>query len=285
MNTMPIEFERARALIRNKVRERLRIDPRTDIWQTDYFISQVGLGSVAYNYLDARLPDNSIVPVDTLLDVVVEEFRDYVLVLDHEHEVVTTVILRCSRCGLNIASPKLCPSCENPVFFQTTEVELDNVLASLMLASRDPIGRRFLASIERVRLEFAYSKSVTYFEVFHKDLNDFAFTSNGKPVSAPTKGDGNLFQRIDDTLAWFVKYHNYQIAQKITTDQMTHLVRVFQKRHVLMHSGLINEKYCKNTGEDRQLIGQPVQLEKSEVIEAVQILKQIVTAAHVHFAP
>jgi hypothetical protein len=281
-----LTFRQASALIRHQVREKLLSDVNRDIWQTQYFIERINLASTAYGYLDARLQDNTPAPIELLIDVVIEEFRDFVLVQDVGNNITVVPILHCQSCNSTFTANSVtqCPKCGYPSFFQTTQFELDDIQSSLNLDSNDPIARRFLSSTERIRLENGYQKLVSCFEAFHRNVSVYAFDQAGKSLKELSKK--TQFQNLSKTKDWFKNHYNYELFGILNNDGMQTLNLVFQKRHLLAHKrGIIDDDYIRNTGEPEDLKGNFVRIDKVEIIDAVQLVKRVIEAERKHFAP
>lgn len=288
MQESNLTFRQACALVRHRVRKRLATYKGQDIWNTSFFIERLDLAVEAYDYQTARRPDGTTVKIDDLIEVVKEEFVDFVLIEDIEGHVRISDTKREITCEVCSASydplgHSKCPICEHPNLYQVTEHELHTLAELLNLAGDDPLARRALAQTEWWRLETSYLRIVTCFETFHKKLNELALAEAGSMTTKLPRL--NLFQSIRDTQNWFQQHHNLDLFSELSPKEICLLDLVFNKRHVIVHNGgVMDEKYIEKTNGDHRDIGKPVPLSKEEVMKAIDVMRRVVQTAKAAFS-
>ncbi|MBV1881258.1 MAG: hypothetical protein KUG82_06470 [Pseudomonadales bacterium] len=81
------------------------------------------------------------------------------------------------------------------------------------------------------------------------------------------------FQVLFEARKYFKKHAQIDIFDKLDNKQLLTLRRLFQKRHLYVHSdGTINDKYIKMIPEDSKLLGQKAELSLDEFREAAAAL-------------
>ncbi len=107
------------------------------------------------------------------------------------------------------------------------------------------------------QLRHAYADLVSTFENFC-----------ARKSSKITSEKGN-YQVLFDARRFFKKHINTDILLDVPPEQLSALRRLFQKRHIYVHSdGTINAKYIKNIPEDKLLLGQKAVLSIEELKSA-----------------
>lgn len=271
----------ARALVRYNVRQRLEPFADQTHWLTDFFIDRIDLAEVAFEYRYARKADGSSVELQTLLGFVIDEFRDFVHL--HDSMVGNDTSRRrrdliCERCSkkFDFTGDDHCPHCGNPNLFQIAETSLVEILDLVGIDSEDPIARRILASTEQIRLDSAYKGLPAAFESFMRRLDSHIFKTNNRRPEKLTRP--NLFQNLSGTNDWFGSHHHISIFQSLSSKEFAQLDMVFNKRHVLTHTGgLMDERYVKNTEGELEQIGKPVRLDKIEIEQATRSMRLIIS--------
>jgi hypothetical protein len=221
-----------------------------------------------------------------LLRIVHEELSDFVWVHDTEGKAGISERPRsivCERCSEEYPrSDKLrCPHCGHPNIYQLAIDEIRETIGFLHADTDDPIGKRMLAGTERSRIEAAYSKAVSCFESFLRQQNAFLCELAGIPSKKLSRP--NLFQNIQDSEAWFCQNHGVSILGAFPSGRDRVLTLTFDKRHVLIHNGgVMDRRYVEKTGSDLQ-IGQPIELDKQEITEALTTISSMVQTFRARF--
>ena len=84
------------------------------------------------------------------------------------------------------------------------------------------------------------------------------------------------FQELLSTRKFFKQSAGVDILHPLPNADLLTLRRVFQKRHVCQHAdGKVTKQYIKKIPEDRELIGQDVQLSLTEFEEGARVLRQV----------
>ncbi len=118
------------------------------------------------------------------------------------------------------------------------------------------------ASDEKRQLRHAYGDLVSTFEVFCQ-----------RKAKQITSESGN-FQVLFDARKFFKEHANVDILANLRNAELLTLRRVFQKRHVCIHSGgEITERYVKMIPEDSTLLGEQVSLSVEELEEGARAMR------------
>ncbi len=118
------------------------------------------------------------------------------------------------------------------------------------------------AADENRQLRYAYGDLVSTFEVFCQ-----------RKARRITSETGN-FQVLFDARKFFKQHANVDILANLSADKLLTMRRVFQKRHVCVHSGgEITERYVKMIPEDSVLLGQQVSLSVQELEEGANAMR------------
>jgi len=275
-----INFQLAKGLIRYRVREQLKRFRSQNIWRTSFFVERIDLSSEVFDYQNIRKDDHQKVDVHELLEIVKNEFRDFILVEDVQKIVEIDEpksILLCESCQEEYAVDGIsnCPTCKFPNLYKLAENGLFELTQNLNQISQDPIIRQVLADTEQWRIENSYTRVVTIFETFFKYLNTEAFRVSAQPIQNLSRR--NLFQNIDDTQSWFLNKHQSDIFCALSPEYVNLLKAVVNKRHVITHNaGLIDGPYVRRMNIDPDQIGQPAPLNKNEILQAIHILHQVI---------
>jgi len=116
----------------------------------------------------------------------------------------------------------------------------------------------------RRALRHAYGDLVSTFQVFcSRKAEKF-------DVDKPS------FQELFPTRRFFRKSAGVDMLEAIPDDDLLALRRVFQKRHVCQHAdGMVTDQYIRKIPEDKELLGQEVQLSLEEFEEGARVLRQV----------
>ena len=289
---MTIDFLRARAKIREGVRHRLHTYVGQDIWRTQFFIDRVDLAGEIVGHLNVKR-DATIVPPSELLTIVRDEFLDFIMLQDERNEVEITETEApqdCEKCrrSFHPATDLICPGCNHPVLFQSSEKALNDVryLLHFETEETDPIRRRSIEALFHRRLESAYLNVVIVFEQFCNRLNWYLFHLKSQPEQRPSVS--NPFQKtfLDKSSGvgirqfkaheWFNVTHRIDIFAAVNKRDTDKLWLVFQKRHLMQHQGgIIDQKYIDNTNPSSTDIGKPVPIDKVEAGDVIVTLRAI----------
>jgi uncharacterized Zn-finger protein len=161
--------------------------------------------------------------------------------------------LQCPQCGTRFQVYGVfgyCPGCG----FENLEL----YDANWAIIKRNLVG----AVDEGRQLRHAYGDLVSTFEVFCQ--------RKAKQITPET---GN-FQVLFDARKFFKQHANVDILANLTTAELLTLRRVFQKRHVCIHSGgEVTDRYVKMIPEDSGLLGQQAPLSVQEVEEGAKAMR------------
>lgn len=278
-----INFHLAKGLIRQRVRKQLANFKGQNIWRTSFFIDRIDLSAEVFDYQSAQKDNLQRVEIYELLEIVENEFRDFILVEDLQKNIeldepVRTI--KCESCQKEYLNNKLsfCPICLHPNLYQIAITELTELSTQLSFQSRDPIIRQVLAQTERWSLENAFIRVVTLLETFLKKLNEEAFRISEKPhQKLPRK---NLFQNVDEIQRWFLSIHGTDLFTTLLPEEVHLLKSIISKRHVITHNGgLIDDAYITQMNEDPEKKGKPVDVSENEILQAVNIEHRLIEIA------
>lgn len=160
---------------------------------------------------------------------------------------------QCAECSIRFQVYGIfgyCPgcSCENLQIYDANWANIRRKLES------DPDKDR--------QLRYAYGDIVSTFEMFC-----------ARKARRVTQEKGN-FQVLFDARKFFKKHANVDILESVAGSDLLALRRVFQKRHVCIHSGgEITERYAKMIPEDKNLLGTQVVLTVEELDTAATAIR------------
>ncbi len=283
-----ISFQLAKGLIRYRVREQLNCFRNQNIWETSFFIDRIDLSSEVFDYQNVQKDDHQQVEVHELLEIVKNEFQDFILVEDIQQMIYIEEApqkLECESCKEehDLAGISYCPVCQFPNFYKLAEINLSGISQNIKHKSKDPIVRQVLLDTEQWRIEDSYTRLVTTFESFFKNLNIEAFRVLEQTIQNLSRR--NLFQNIDDTRAWFLNKHQRDIFCTLSLENIDLLKAVVNKRHVIAHNaGLIDGPYVRRMNIEPDQIGKPVPVRESEILQAIQILHQVIETSREMFS-
>jgi adenine-specific DNA methylase len=160
-----ITFYLAKGLIRHRVRKQLANFSGENIWSTSFFIDRIDLSAEVFDYQNARKDNLQRIEVHELLEIVENEFRDFILLEDLQRTVELAepaVKIKCETCKKEylINETSLCPICHHPNLYQIAIRELTELSTQPPLQSDDPIVRQVFAKTERWGIENAYIRVV-----------------------------------------------------------------------------------------------------------------------------
>ncbi len=131
--------------------------------------------------------------------------------------------------------------------------------ANWMIIKKRLVG----ATDEKRQLRHAYNDLVSTFETFCK--------RKAKQLTIEEAGN---FQGLFDARKFFKEHGGVDMLENIPLEDLLTLRRVFQKRHVLVHSGgEITDRYIKMIPEDTESLGQQVSLSVQELESGAQALR------------
>ena len=123
-------------------------------------------------------------------------------------------------------------------------------------------------------IEDACENIVTVFEVFYKQAYD---QSRLKTVDPSMLLPGNSFQSLDKTKDIFLSQLNLNLFSCLSQTEIDNLYLLFNKRHILTHNlGIIDQKFLRNTGLQKDILNHKVEISKTEVLSALESLEKIV---------
>lgn len=168
--------------------------------------------------------------------------------------------------GKEVDSELNCPSCKSSfqvygIFGYCPVCRSENLL--LYDANWEIIKQEIANSENKERaLRHAYADLVSTFESFCRKKAEKLSIEKGR------------FQNIEHTRKQFKEAANVDIYQGLSQNDIRKIKRVFEKRHIAEHNnGIISERYIEQIPEDKNLLGQKVELSIEELDFASKILK------------
>ncbi len=117
-------------------------------------------------------------------------------------------------------------------------------------------------------LDYALRDVVSSFDGFGREVFRIY-----KDKSVDKRIDKISFQNLEGAGTRIKNCFGLDIASFISQEQWNFLIKSFQKRHLLEHSlGIYDEEYIEKTGDNRDLIGKKMVLDKEEIKEAIKII-------------
>jgi len=176
----------------------------------------------------------------------------------------------------------ICPDCGEHNLFQIfsknldlikKQVELENELYKKFGETNRNDIDELMKGLGSKIIEDACENTVTAFETFCKQTYS---QSVGSAVNPSLFLSGNPFQSLDKTKEIFLSQFNLDILSCLSQPEIDNLYLLFNKRHILTHnSGIIDQKFLRNTGLQENILNHKVDISKTEVIPALQSLKKI----------
>ena len=185
-----------------------------------------------------------------------------------EKQLETEVV--CDQCGLKYAIYGVfgfCPDCgsHNSLLILDKNLELIEKMLGLADAQDAPDLRTKL-------FENALEDCVSAFDGWGRATLD-AFRHKSQE---PEKAAKVSFQNLVKATVVVKKLFNYDLAAPLEAGGIGHVVRVFQKRHLIAHrSGVVDEAYIEATGDHALPVGRKVVVSPKEIREVLKLLQTL----------
>lgn len=195
----------------------------------------------------------------------------------------------CENCGCEYAIYGMfavCPDCGKHNLFQIFSKNLDLIKKQVEL--EDELYKKFgetnrkdidelMKGLGSKIIEDACENTVTAFETLCKQAYS---QSAAKAVNPSMPLSGNPFQSLDKTKDIFLSQFSLDILFCLSQPEIDNLYLLFNKRHILTHnSGIIDQKFLRNTGLQRDILNHKVEITKIEVVSALESLRKM--AVHI----
>lgn len=161
-----------------------------------------------------------------------------------------------------------CPSCGKLNTFEVFNDSLNRLLRRITNTSSEP---------ETDSFEWAdvLKNCVSDFEAMAKDISKELLRIPATPSRKEAIKRIN-FQRINEANENLSKWFDIDFLKGLTNDDRFFLNRCFHMRHILTHnSGVVDEKYIKNTDDTTVRLNQKIYVEKDEVIKLISLTRTI----------
>lgn len=182
-----------------------------------------------------------------------------------EKELETDVV--CDKCALHYTIYGVfgfCPDCaaHNSLQILNKNLELAHKVSVVAETQAPQVARHLI--------ENALEDCVSAFDGFARE-SCRVFASK---AITPEKAVEIRFQNIVAARDRVRKQFGADFAATLSSANWTHVLRVFQKRHLLAHKmGVVDEEYLSATGESQALLGRKVSVAGSEVLDLVSRLQ------------
>jgi hypothetical protein len=164
-----------------------------------------------------------------------------------------------------------CPNCGQ---LNTLDVYNDNLNLLLKRINN--------SSLMEVEEEIQYNEwaeilknCISDFEAMAKDIRDELFKI---PATVDRKAElrSVSFQRIFEANESLSKWFGIDFMKGVSDEDKLFLNRCFQRRHILTHnSGVVDDKYIKNTNDTTVRINQKIRIEKDEAFHLIALMRAI----------
>lgn len=187
----------------------------------------------------------------------------------------------CSQCGFQygfVGTAYFCPGCgyfDAEAIF-VSYLQQTRKMPELIEKMRGTLDRDAIANLSNTLIEDAITGGVTQFENIAKHLYEQA------TGSLPSKGKGNIFQRLSDASEeWKITTGKY-FTEFLTQDELERLNIYFQRRHALGHNdGLVDDKYLKKSGDSSYKLSQRIIIKFDMVMDFTDLLERLVNGMRI----
>jgi hypothetical protein len=181
-----------------------------------------------------------------------------------EKQLETEVV--CEQCTLRYMIYGVfgfCPDCGVHNSFQILKKNLE--LVGKMLAVAETQEQAVAQSLIANGLE----DCVSAFNGFGREV----YQLHAKTLTDPAKVEKFSFQNLEGARQNMSRLFNLDLSAGLTDDEWKAAVQAFQKRHLLSHKmGVIDEEYCRKSGDPHAAIGHKVNI----AVDEVRVLGQII---------
>ena len=200
--------------------------------------------------------------------------------------------IHCDNCGRDFSVYGVsfyCPFCGRRDASNVFEENIESIkgllsLRESLLKDEDLVRSNKVRELEETGVfqeinQKMLDKAVTSYETYMKSkyVEEMMIVDSTKGVAYYQKRAGNKFQNIDRTHDLLSTDKGFDFKSKLTPPDDSIVNLGLQKRHIIVHnSGIIDDKYCQNTGESRSLIGNRLSIMKKDVLEFIKTVTKIV---------
>ena len=115
----------------------------------------------------------------------------------------------------------------------------------------------------------ALENAVSAFDAFGREVSRVAAPRSTDPQKAASIS----FQNINGARNNIQQLFNIDIAAPLTADEWKHVVKAFQKRHLIAHKmGIVDDGYVKATGDTSAVLGRKIKIDNGEEQELSRLL-------------
>lgn len=182
----------------------------------------------------------------------------------------------CDKCGTStsvIGTAYFCPCCGHNAIervFNESMNRIKNQLNSLneMQEMLDKMYNKDTATnmIQNL-IETSLKDIISSYQKFAMESFNKGCTKKVRP---------NDFQIVDKGSSLFQKYHGFGYDKWLTSDEISFMNLMFQRRHILEHNnGIVDDKYLHNSKDTLYRVGQRVVCKKDHVLKLLDIIRKL----------
>lgn len=196
-------------------------------------------------------------------------------------EKATRRIIECSTCGNHHAvysATSFCPVCGPRPAKEKVLEAIAAAREALSLEDHLEGERREIVratgAFERLAVD-AIESTVSLFEIFAREQ----FSHRVGNAEQVTAGRGNIFQRLDDTVALFFDHAGIDLPANVGGDRWQRLKQAFTQRHVFTHrGGIVDQRFLDQVPGSSLKLGQRLVIRRADGETALDDLEAAVQA-------
>ncbi len=196
----------------------------------------------------------------------------------HEKELETKVT--CDSCTLDYAIYGVfayCPDCGTHNSLQILKKNLELANKELALS-----GTTDDADLSSHLVAEALKTAVSAFDGFGREVSSL----NAGSATDPKKAEATSFQNLLKARSSVNSIFGYDLAGGLDSGEWEFLIKMFQKRHLLVHTmGVIDQQYVDITHDHTAVVGRKIGVGADEVKKVIGLVLKIGTGFVEHFRP
>lgn len=200
--------------------------------------------------------------------------------------------IQCDNCGREFSVYGVsfyCPFCGRRGSINVFQENIESInsilsLRETLLEDADLVKSNTVRELEETGVfqevnQKMLDKAVTSYETYMKSkyVEEMMAIDSSKGIPFYEKRAGNKFQNIDRSHDLLSTDLGFDFKSKLALPDESILNLGLQKRHIIVHnSGIIDDKYCQNTGEPASLVGKRLSISKNDVDVFVKTVTKVV---------
>lgn len=182
----------------------------------------------------------------------------------------------CDQCSTRtsvIGTAYFCPCCGHNAIERVFSESMDRI--SKQLNSLDEMqdlldkvyDRDTIANMIQNLVETSLKDIISAYQKFAMDSFSKGSTKKVRP---------NDFQIVEKGSSLFQKHYGAGYNDWLTSDEITFMNLMFQRRHILEHNnGIVDEKYIYNSKDTLYTVGQRIVCKKEQVLKLAEIIRRL----------